>query len=237
MKTVTCQLNLGKTRVAGYVLYDHRSMAFEETTPRDVKHLIKEKQLNGLKLDENEEIVLDGDGFNQQNIIIKSGVGNYHPMHDNLGVSLNEMFALTKIADTDTGMVYEVVTSRCARLPITEEKLRSLYELNCLTGCWITKEGNIRIADGVDMIDMTSEAAAETLKKYMDSPTAETTEVPEEENRSENENQEPEVMDDGSSENTGEKTECIPDLKTDTESESQKEVPEQPKTKRKQTKK
>lgn len=162
MKTLVCQLNLGRTRVAGYTLYDHETMAFEEITPRDVKYLIKEKQVNGLKLNKDEEIELDLEGFNAFNIPVKSGVGNYTLLKPAKGIANYEMYSLTKVFDTDEdGLVYEVVSTRCARLPMYESKIRDLYAHKCVIGLWIDERGMIRFADGVDFEDLTKEGLAE----------------------------------------------------------------------------
>ena len=183
MRTVVARIQLGRTRIAGYTIYNSESLAFDELTPREVKYLIKDKQINGLKMTKDGEIILDLEGFNQHNLMIKSGVGNYWPMNPAEGLAQHEMFSLTKVADTDQGMVYEVVSTRCARLPITEAKLRSLYDVNCLVGCWINdKTGMIRLADGVEMVDMTSEAIMQAMEKQMQQkkqsePEAATTEV------------------------------------------------------------
>lgn len=158
-KTVVCQLALGMTRVSGYTLYDHESMAFEETTPRDVKAPIRQGTVNGLVLDKEGNIQLDEAGFNCKNLLVKSGVGNYRPLKPASGLVSKGTYGLTKVADTDDGMVYEVVSHMCARLPITEQKIRALYQLGCLYGCWIDdKTGMIEFARGVEMVDMTSEA-------------------------------------------------------------------------------
>ena len=179
-KTAVCQLTLGRTRIAGYTLYDHDTMAFEETTPRDVKALIKEGVVNGLKLDKDNEIMLDEVGFNCHNMLAKSGVGNYRPLKPATGVAAYEMYAMTKAVDTDEGMIYEVVSSKCARLPIKEEKIRSLFELGCLTGCWINKEtGMIRLADGVEMIDMTTDNQKGTTAEGLVQAEAEAVKIPE----------------------------------------------------------
>mgnify|MGYP004537258689 CR=1 FL=1 len=164
-KTVVCQLALGMTRVSGYTLYDHESMAFEETTPRDVKALIRQGIVNGLVLDKENNIQLDEAGFNCKNLLVKSGVGNYRPMKPCSGLASKGTYALTKVADTDDGMVYEVVSHMCARIPVTEQKIRALYQLGCLYGCWIDENTNmIEFAKGVEMVDMTSEAIQERLE-------------------------------------------------------------------------
>lgn len=156
-KTVTCQLALGMTRVSGYTLYDHESMSFEETTPREVKRLIREGAVNGLILDETDEIQLDEEGFNCKNILVKSGVGNYRSLKSGILAGGSSWYALTKVADTDDGLIYEVVNNLCARLPLEERMIKSLYNLGSLVGCWVNNDtGMITFATGVEFVDMTT---------------------------------------------------------------------------------
>ena len=124
-KTVVCQLALGMTRVSGYTLYDHESMAFEETTPRDVKALIRQGVVNGLVLDKENNIQLDEAGFNCKNLLVKSGVGNYRPMKPCSGLASRGTYALTKVADTDDGLVYEVVSHMKMSHKVLREILRN----------------------------------------------------------------------------------------------------------------
>lgn len=46
-----------------HILYDHVQLVFEETTPRNVKHFIKNGVVNSLKLDKKGDIQLDEDDF------------------------------------------------------------------------------------------------------------------------------------------------------------------------------
>ena len=45
MKTAVCRIDLGYTRIAGYVLYDSKSLEFEETTPREVEKLNRKNKI------------------------------------------------------------------------------------------------------------------------------------------------------------------------------------------------
>lgn len=77
MKTVACRMDLGVTRIAGYILYDPNSHEFHETTPRDVENLVKRGQLNGLAFNEQGALIPDVANWNMGNLKIKSAVGRY----------------------------------------------------------------------------------------------------------------------------------------------------------------
>ena len=157
-KTVVCQMTLGRTRVSGYTLYNPDSLAFEEFTPLEVKRIIRTEGVNGLMLTKAGEIELDEEGFNQRNLPVKSGVGKFRLLREGIDTAATPYYALTKVADTPDGLVYELVNNISARLPVKEKLVRALYTLNRLSGCWINDAtGMIRFADGVEFIDMTKE--------------------------------------------------------------------------------
>jgi len=138
MKTVICRLDLGYTRIAGYTLYDDVTEEFHETTPREVKELIKKDQVNGLKL-VNDEIVLDTEGFNQRNLMIKSAVGKYRPLYDTDSL-VTRMYAVLDVVDNGGELMYEVITNYCGRKLMTEEFVRTLSSIGYVAGAIITDE-------------------------------------------------------------------------------------------------
>ncbi len=155
--TVVNRIDLGRTRIAGYTLFNPADVSFMEMTPGQVKNLIQMKQVNGLKMDKG-EIVIDPD-FGQDNLIIKSGVGNYRQLIEMPDRPDDLMLSLTKpITDLVTGEnVYEVVTNRCARVCITEPAMFDYVKKGMVAGCdYILDENdNMRllICDGVDVSD------------------------------------------------------------------------------------
>lgn len=152
-KTVVCQMALGRTRVSCYTLYNPDSLAFEEFTPLEVKRLIRTEGVNGLVLTKAGEIELDEEGFNQRNLPVKSGVGKFRLLREGIDTAATPYYALTKVADTPDGLVYELVNNISARLPVKEKLVRALYTLNKLSGCWINDAtGMIRFADGVEFM-------------------------------------------------------------------------------------
>lgn len=136
MKTVICRLDLGYTRIAGYTLYDDITEEFYETTPREVKELIRKEGINGLKL-ENNEIVLDEEGFNQKNLMIRSGVGKYRPLNST-DTLINRMYAVVDAVDYGGEIRYEVITNYCGRKLMTEEFIRTLNTLGNVAGIVVT---------------------------------------------------------------------------------------------------
>ena len=160
-KTAVCQLALGQTRVNGYLLYAPESMAFEEHTPKETKQLIKAGEVNGLCLDNHGEIQLDEEDFRCHNLMVKSGVGNFRPLKSVDVIGNGNLFALTKVADTDRGRVYEIVSNLCARVPVTEAKVRALCQFGSLSGCWVDTDTDVlHFADGVEQIDLTTDTEA-----------------------------------------------------------------------------
>lgn len=138
MKTVVCRLDLGYTRVAGYTLYDDVTEEFHETTPREVKELIRKNRVNGLKLADG-EIVLDEEGFNQRNLMIKSAVGKYRPLYDTDSL-VTRMYAVLDVVDCGGELMYEVITNYCGRKLMTEEFVRTLSSIGYVAGVIITDE-------------------------------------------------------------------------------------------------
>ena len=138
MKTVICRLDLGYTRVAGYTLYDDVTEEFHETTPREVKELIRKNQVNGLKLVDG-GIVLDEEGFNQRNLMIKSAVGKYRPLYDTDSL-VTRMYAVLDVVDNGGELMYEVITNYCGRKLMTEEFVRTLSSIGYVAGIKITDE-------------------------------------------------------------------------------------------------
>lgn len=150
-RTVICRLDLGYTRISGFTLYDGSSKEFQEKTPKEVKELIKKGQVNGLKL-VNGEIELDKEGFNQQNLMIKTGVGKYRQLHEK-DTLINCMYAVVKVIKNDKETVYEVINNRYARVKIIEDKLKVLYDIGGFIAGVIIEKNKIKICNGVEVED------------------------------------------------------------------------------------
>ena len=149
-KYPVCRLDLGFTRVAGFCLYCEQSREFQETTPKDVKDLIKQGQVNGLKL-VNGEIELDTEGFNLNNLMVKSAVGKFRPLYSTDSM-INCMYTVVRVIETDKGRLYETISNKCARVKISEEKLKILMQIGYVAGVKMV-DGEIIICNGVTIQD------------------------------------------------------------------------------------
>lgn len=157
MKTAVCRIDLGVTRIAGYTLYDETTREFQETTPKEVKALILADQVNGLKLADG-EIALDDEGFNMQNMMIKSAVGKYRmlcPVNNSL---VNCTYAVVRMLKTDNGPVYETVSNKCARVKVPPERLKMMMEIGYVAGARLA-DGDIQLCSGVTVEDRCSTKA------------------------------------------------------------------------------
>lgn len=150
MKTVICRLDLGLTRIAGYTIYNEVTREFEETTPKEVKHLIKNKEVNGLGLN-GDEIILDAETFNMNNLMIKSGVGKFRALHDTNKI-VNCMYAVVRVIELDKGRLFEIISSKYGRIKVTSERLRILIETAHVAGVKIVNN-KIQICKGVTLED------------------------------------------------------------------------------------
>lgn len=139
MKTVICRLDLGYTRIAGYLLYDNLSQEFLETTPRDTKELVKKGQVNGLMLVSG-EIELDEEGFNQKNLMVRTGVGKYRPLKDTDSL-INRMYAVIDVVDCGGEIKYEVITNYCGRKLVDEDFIKSINFMGYVAGVKIADDG------------------------------------------------------------------------------------------------
>jgi hypothetical protein len=160
--TPVCRLDLGQTRVAGFTLFDPKSKEFRECTPKEVRQLILAGQVNGLKLCED-EIVLDRDGFNMQNLKIKSGVGNYRNMFPSEHED-GKFYAVVRLIDTDDVRLFEVVDNKCSRVKMDAAKLMMLAAFSSVAGVRI-QDNEIELCDGVIYEDRRSELTESDLDK------------------------------------------------------------------------
>lgn len=145
---VVNQINLGK-RVGGYTCYDSKSKEFNEYTPKEVKNLIKSGGVYGLKL-EGDEIALDRAGFHTENLMVKSGIGNYKPLNP-AGNLVNTFYAVVKVIHSKDGIHYEVVSDKAARIELTEERLKIFLEFGCVSGVYFGENKAIKTCTGVEV--------------------------------------------------------------------------------------
>jgi len=153
MKTLANRIDLGVTRIAGYNLFCSESREFQETTPREVKALINQGQVNGLKLI-NGHMELDTDGFNMHNLKIKSACGRFRTLYP--ADNMVNMYAVVRVIETDNGRLYETISNKCARVKVTPERLNMMIEMGYYVAGVKMVDGQISICQGVTILDKRS---------------------------------------------------------------------------------
>lgn len=151
-KTAVCKLMLGRTRDAGWLVYDSSTYAFNELTNSEVRRLILDEGINGLEISSRGEIVLDRRFYLTRNMMARSGVGRYHLMVEDDTLDTDEIFFLTKVIKFPAGNIYEVINNKCARLPFKVETVKRLYAQGILNGA-TDINGEIIPCEGVEVED------------------------------------------------------------------------------------
>ena len=145
---------LGK-RVTGYIFYDGDTKGFTGLTEKQIKDTLgKGERLYGLALDEGGNIVMDKDGFKTQNYMVRSGINSLTPAVDT-DMPANMMYVVVGMKKVQGGEnVYEVISSRYARLDMPESKVKMLLEFGCIQGgVYLDSKGKLNICEGVRVDD------------------------------------------------------------------------------------
>ena len=147
-KFVTSQLNMGK-RVMGYSVYVSESKDFIECSSKQVKDIFNSGDgIYGLKVD-NGEIELDAAGFHMNNLMVKTGLGTYKPLKMDSELMVTTLYCLVRIIKGKTEISYELVSSKCGRIEVTEQKLKSMLEFTNVAGVYMDGD-KLVICDGVE---------------------------------------------------------------------------------------
>ena len=170
-KVAIQKITIGYTRDQGYLLFDTRTKEFGEYSIGEVTKMLKssDTKVCGLKL-KNGKIDLDLDGFNQENMAVKSSMsmGRFRLMKPNSQIKDGRLYAVVRAIDTgEKELIYEIISNTCARTFITEEGVRQLYKDGVLSGVWVdSKTGQITLADAIEIVDAnTSENGGEHHKE------------------------------------------------------------------------
>lgn len=151
-KFVTNRIDLGQ-RVAGFTCYESSTKEFLELTPKQIKNLIASAGIRGLGL-ENDEIVLDQEGFNMKNLMVRSGIGNFHAMYP-VDSMINTMYSVVKVVRNKDGVSYEIVSNKAARALISEERLKAMMAFTNVAGVYLDKHQAVVDCNGVEFEDLT----------------------------------------------------------------------------------
>ncbi len=159
MKYMVNREDLGK-RTVGFMFYDADSKGFTGLTEKQIKtSLGKGEKLFGLALDSEGNIVMDSEGFKTKNYMVRRGINNLSPAVENSDCPANMMYVVVGMKKVQGGEnIYEVVSSRYARLEMPESKVKMLLEFGYIQGGvyldgknkLVTCEG-VRVDDGKEV--------------------------------------------------------------------------------------
>lgn len=148
MRFLVNREDLGK-RTTGYIFYDADSKGFVGMTEKQVKDALgKGERLYGLVLDADGEIAMDYEGFHTANYMVRSGINTLSPAVET-EFPANLMYVVVGVSANESGMIYETVNSRYARMEMPEGRVKMLLEFGCIQGGAYLENGDIRICDGV----------------------------------------------------------------------------------------
>ncbi len=161
MKTVACRMDLGYTRIAGYMVYDTQTMEFNEITASRAENLVHLDAINGLTMSSDGEVIPDADGWNLTNLKIKSGVGNYRDFNS-ITPKGETIYSVVRAVMIDNEYrLYELINNRCGRVMYTPTQLRTMMELSCVGGVRLNEQGEISLCKGVVIEDLSDRTVVE----------------------------------------------------------------------------
>lgn len=152
-KYVINRMDLGK-RITGYKVYVSESKDFLGLTEKQIKNqLAKGDRVYGFLLDSEGNLKLDNEGFHKGNLMIETGIGTLKPvMHAE--AAINVFYVVVSAIKGKAGTTYEVISSRYGRSCITEDKLKVLMEIGCITGgVYLDNRGKVAICEGVEVLE------------------------------------------------------------------------------------
>lgn len=139
MKYAINEVILGKDRIMGYECYNSTSKDIVGMTSKQVKDAIAGGEvIQGFKLDDEGELVINSDFC--KNLMQKSGINTLTPK--------NQTDCIVNLIYTVVGRVgseCEVVSSRFFHGNMTEEKIKTLYELGAVNGILIDTKGKVKV--------------------------------------------------------------------------------------------
>lgn len=142
-------------RLIGYDFYDSKSRGFIGMTEKQVITKLKNNEkVYGFVLDtveEKEVLRLDSDGFNMNNLQLKTGVNSLSWLNEDSGSDMN-MELIVVAARGDRKKFYETVNARHARVEYSEDKLKMMMELGVPVAGVRLEKNKLAVCEGVEII-------------------------------------------------------------------------------------
>ena len=97
---------------------------------------------------------MDNEGFKTKNYMVRSGINSLAPAVET-DMPANMMYVVVGMKKVQGGeSVYEVISSRYARVEMPESKIKMLLEFGCIQGgVYFDSKGKLMICEGVRVDD------------------------------------------------------------------------------------
>lgn len=161
-KVLINEVMLGK-RSVGFECYSTESKDMVGMTAKQIKNAIKEgNKVFGFRLDSSGQLAVDRDFCN--NYMVKTGIGSLSPKFESDCI-VNIMYTVVGKVGTE----YEVISSRFFHGMMSEEKIKTLYELGAINGIKMDSKGKIQM-----LYPAVKSSAKEAVNKPEMNPTSPT---------------------------------------------------------------
>ena len=161
-KVVVLREMLG-ARETNYSLWDGKQVV--EMTAKEIKEAIKSNiKICGLTLDDDENLILDKQGFFCVNVMEHRHCNHYQPMIKDEGLVASNLFYIVIGSEKakDGTITYQCISTRFERLKLSEADLRAYLKIGVISaGCKIGENNEILLAS---MQNSTNEKKKETVK-------------------------------------------------------------------------
>lgn len=139
-------------RLVGWCLFNGQNYSF--LSEKQVKAKLELGiSVNGLKLNEEGKVVVDTDFA--RNLMAKSGLSFRFILEEQEKdlAPMNRYYALVEVQKTEKGSSYHFITNHCGYEILTEDKVKSLFDIVEFGGIKCSESGELLVHAGVNMTD------------------------------------------------------------------------------------
>lgn len=131
MNIVVNKLVLGN-RELGWELWSGKEVM--EYTSKQIKDMIKagKQKICGLKIGDNDELLLDKDGFFTTNMMVHSHIGSWKSMEEESMV--NNLYVCIGSHEESGKVVYDCISSKFEQAKISENDMRAYLKIGIVSG-------------------------------------------------------------------------------------------------------
>lgn len=143
-KTVINEVRQFSGRINGYELFESKTGEIIGMTEKDIVKALKAgEKINGFVLDKEGKLVLDKEGFYQNNLMVKTALTNMHPLNEDCPVNILYTVLGNK------GDKYTLMNSRYGKIEVTKNKLLAMLEIGMIQGGAKLDKGEVILAEGL----------------------------------------------------------------------------------------